>query len=56
MAPSPLKLISSMATRAVLSELVAQYQRATAQPVTTEAAGGVDAAKRVRAGEAFQRV
>jgi molybdate transport system substrate-binding protein len=52
MSSSPLKLISSMATREVLSELVSQYQRATAQLVTTEAAGGVDVAKRVQAGEA----
>jgi molybdate transport system substrate-binding protein len=51
-----LKLISSMATREVLSELVSQYQRATAQSVTTEAAGGVDVAKRVQLGEAVDIV
>jgi molybdate transport system substrate-binding protein len=51
-----LKLISSMATREVLGELVSQYQRATAQPVTTEAAGGVDVAKRVQLGEAVDIV
>jgi molybdate transport system substrate-binding protein len=56
MPPSPLKLISSMATREVLSELASQYERGTAQPVTTEAAGGVDVAKRVRAGEAVDLV
>lgn len=56
MPPSPLKLISSMATREVLSELVSQYERGTAQPVTTEAAGGVDVAKRVQAGEAADLV
>jgi molybdate transport system substrate-binding protein len=56
MAPSPLKLISSMATREVLSDLVSRYQRATPQPVTTEAAGGVDVAKRVQAGEALDIV
>jgi molybdate transport system substrate-binding protein len=48
----PLKLISSMATREVLVELAGQYQRQAARVVTTEAAGGVDVAKRVRAGEA----
>jgi molybdate transport system substrate-binding protein len=53
---SPLKLISSMATRELLSELVSQYERRTAQPVTTEAAGGVDVAKRVQAGEAVDIV
>jgi molybdate transport system substrate-binding protein len=52
MPPGPLKLISSMATREVLGELVTQYQQATGQAVTTEAAGGVDVAKRVQAGEA----
>ena len=53
---TPLKLISSMATREILSELVSRYQRATAQPVTTEAAGGVDVAKRVQLGEAVDIV
>ena len=42
-----LKLLSSMATRELLTDLVAQYQRASRQPVTSEAAGGVDVAKRV---------
>lgn len=52
----PLKLISSMAARQVLGELVAQYRRAGGRPVTTEAAGGVDVAKRVQAGEAVDIV
>jgi molybdate transport system substrate-binding protein len=56
MSSSALTVISSMATRDVLAELAAQYQRAAAQPVTTEAAGGVDVAKRVRAGEAIDVV
>ncbi|MGB6451327.1 MAG: substrate-binding domain-containing protein [Steroidobacteraceae bacterium] len=56
MPPQPLKLISSMAAREVLAELAAQYQRATGQPVTAEAAGGVDVAKRVQAGEAVDAV
>ncbi len=52
----PLKLLSSMAAREVLSELAAQYQRATGQPVTAEAAGGVDVVKRVQGGEAVDAV
>jgi molybdate transport system substrate-binding protein len=51
MSSTPLKLISSMATREVLAELVSQYPRIIAQPVTAEAAGGVDVAKRVQSGE-----
>jgi molybdate transport system substrate-binding protein len=56
MPPSPLKLISSMATREVLGEMVSHYQRAAARSVTAEAAGGVDVAKRVQAGEAVDVV
>lgn len=52
----PLKLISSMATREVLIELASQYQRLVGRPVVTEAAGGVDVAKRVQAGEAVDVV
>jgi molybdate transport system substrate-binding protein len=52
MTVNALKLLSSMATRELLNELVAQYERSSGQRVTTEAAGGVDVAKRVRAGEA----
>ena len=51
MTPRPLKLISSMATRAMLAELAAAFAAATARAVSTEAAGGVDVAKRVAAGE-----
>jgi molybdate transport system substrate-binding protein len=55
--PTPaLKLLSSMATRELLIELIARYERTTGQPVTAEAAGGVDVAKRVRAGEAVDVV
>jgi molybdate transport system substrate-binding protein len=46
-----LKLVSSMATRELLAALVARYEADTGQRVTTEAAGGVDVAKRVDAGE-----
>jgi molybdate transport system substrate-binding protein len=44
--------ISSMATRALLAELVAAY----GAPVAIESVGGVDAAKRVQGGEAFDVV
>jgi molybdate transport system substrate-binding protein len=52
MTTQPLHLISSMATRAVLRELADLCQAATGHSVTTDAAGGVDVAKRVRAGDA----
>ncbi|HXE16078.1 MAG TPA: substrate-binding domain-containing protein [Stellaceae bacterium] len=48
--------ISSMATRRVLGELVARYRAAAGRAVAFEAVGGVDAARRVRAGEAFDLV
>jgi len=47
----PLKILSSMAARDLLTELAAEYSRAHAQPLVTEAAGGLDVAKRIRAGE-----
>lgn len=54
--PPPLKLLSSMATRDVLRELAARYALAVGRAVSPEAAGGVDVARRVRAGEAFDVV
>lgn len=42
-----------MATRQVLAELVNAYQQHAGQSVAIESVGGVDAAKRVAAGEAF---
>lgn len=45
-----------MATRQLLAELSAQFSAATGQAVAIEAVGGVDAAKRVAAGEAFDVV
>jgi molybdate transport system substrate-binding protein len=45
-----------MATRGVLAELSAQFERTTGQPVIAEAAGGIDVAKRVRQGEAVDVV
>jgi len=52
----PLRTISSMATRSLLAELTAEYTRATGREVQLEAVGGVDAARRVAAGEAFDAV
>ncbi|WP_240635884.1 substrate-binding domain-containing protein [Caldimonas tepidiphila] len=54
--PSPLRIISSMATRQLLADLVQQFEQQSQQPVTVESVGGVDAAKRVQAGEAFDVV
>lgn len=47
----PLKLISSMATRELLTELSLQYQREFGLLVQVEAAGGVNVVKRVEEGE-----
>jgi len=52
-----LKLISSMATKPLLVDLVALYKaQAPDVSVLVESVGGVDAAKRVQAGEAFDGV
>lgn len=48
--------ISSMATRQVLADLVQAYTAQTGVSVAIESVGGVDAAKRVQAGEAFDVV
>lgn len=45
-----------MATRQVLTELAALWQRSSGIEVSIESVGGVDAAKRVQAGEAFDGV
>lgn len=52
-----LRLISSMATKPLLADLVALYQAQTpGVQIQVESVGGVDAAKRVQAGEAFDGV
>ncbi len=48
--------ISSMATRQVLAELAEACSAATCVTLVVEATGGVDAARRVAAGEAFDSV
>lgn len=53
---APITGISSMATRQVLAELVDDYRRAAGVEVRIESVGGVDAARRVNDGEAFDVV
>ncbi len=48
--------ISSMATRAVLAALAQAYRQRSGWQVAIESVGGVDAARRVAAGEAFDAV
>ena len=48
---TPVTGISSMATRLVLAELLVAYQVQSGLAVAIESVGGVDAAKRVQAGE-----
>ncbi|HEX7866391.1 MAG TPA: substrate-binding domain-containing protein [Variovorax sp.] len=52
----PIKGICSMATKGLLLELAAAYTHASGVPVAFEAVGGVDAARRVSAGEPFDVV
>lgn len=57
MPPTTLTLISSMATKALLADLVARFaQQHPGITVTVTSVGGVDAAQRVQAGEAFDIV
>ena len=51
-----IQIISSMATRLLLVDLAAQWQAASSQYVSVESVGGLDAAERVQAGEAFDGV
>jgi len=53
---SPITGISSMATKGLLAELAQAYEQRSGHGVALEAVGGVDAAKRVQAGEAFDVV
>ena len=50
---NPLLGISSMATRQVLAELAKAYKAAAGIELVIESVGGVDAARRVAAGETF---
>lgn len=48
--------ITSMATRRVLTQLAADFERRSGRHVDIESVGGVDAARRIEAGEAFDFV
>ena len=48
--------ISSMATRLLLNELTGMYEKRSGVSLAFESVGGVDAARRVQAGEAFDVV
>ncbi len=48
--------ISSMATRQLLAELAADFEQRSSHRVAIESVAGVDAARRVQAGEAFDVV
>ena len=55
--PTPLRIISSMATKSLLADLIALHaETAPGVEVQLESVGGVDAAKRVQAGETFDLV
>jgi molybdate transport system substrate-binding protein len=56
MATSSILLISSMATKLLLADLVARFTAQTGVVVDVVSVGGVDAARRVKAGEAFDAV
>jgi molybdate transport system substrate-binding protein len=51
-----LRAISSMATRLVLADLASAYRQHSGVEMHIESVGGVDAARRVQAGEAFDIV
>jgi molybdate transport system substrate-binding protein len=53
---STFKGISSMATRQVLAQLVDMFQQQSGWRIKIESVGGVDAAKRIQSGEAFDVV
>src|SRR3954469_21472308 len=48
--------ISSMAVRAALADMVRAYEERSPQRVAVESVGGLDAARRVQAGERFDVV
>jgi molybdate transport system substrate-binding protein len=54
--PQILKAISSMATKLLLNELADKYRKHAGATIDIESVGGVDAAKRVQSGEAFDLV
>ncbi|MBN3751480.1 ABC transporter substrate-binding protein [Paraburkholderia sp. Tr-20389] len=55
-APGPLTVVSSMATRQLLADLVEGYRRETGEPVEVDSMGGVEAARCVLEGEPYDVV
>jgi molybdate transport system substrate-binding protein len=51
--PTTIRILSSMATRRLLADLTTQFESTSPWRLSVESVGGVDAAKRVRAGEPF---
>ena len=49
-------MISSMATRRLLGDLITQFEKTSPHRVALESVGGLDAAKRVRAGDSLDIV
>lgn len=56
MPSAEIRMISSMATRRLLADLVAAFAATAPHTVTVESVGGVEAAKRIAAGEPFDVV
>lgn len=56
MPSAEISLLSSMATKPLLAALAADFQRRTGAAVRLESMGGVDAARRVQAGDVFDVV
>lgn len=54
--PRTLTLLSSMAARSILADLLASYRTHTGRDVHLIAVGGLDAVSRIKAGEAFDIV
>jgi molybdate transport system substrate-binding protein len=51
--PEPIAIIASMAPKPVLVDLLSQFRKTTGRAVTLTAIGGVEAADRIKNGEAF---
>ena len=52
----PITIISSMATQQILQELTLDYSKKTGQSVEVQSVGGIDAARRIHAGEVFDLI
>ena len=53
---SNIRIVSSMATRRLLTELVSRFEAVSPARVALESIGGVEAARRIREGDAFDAV